>query len=349
MKPIHFSSGMRSPGKYFLGFLALWCLLAISACGSSSSHSVQFYDHAHVLDSSRLQSAASKLPNSLTIYTTSTFQGTQADFQRTTTQQLNGASDLIVMAIDTTHRYVYIVRGPNVQLSGAGINQAVSSFAASFNNGDYTSASLAAIRSMQSSITTTAHSENSGGLFSNPFTLVCCLVPLLLILAAILFAAARRSRIGCFPFRRDPQSSYYDPSNQNFYSGPPANQNFYSGPPANQNFYSGPPDQQGGMMNPPGQRSGMNPWMAGGLGAAAGGLLGYELGKREGERSDSEHTEDNIVGGGGSFGDFERGGGSGFGNNDQGGGWGSNDDGFADNGGGGSFGGGDDNAGGGSF
>src|SRR5258708_11161256 len=41
--------------------------------------------------------------------------------------------------------------------------------------------------------------------------------------------------------------------------------------------------------NPPGQ--GMNPWAAGGMGAAAGGFLGYELGKEAGEAEARRHAE----------------------------------------------------------
>jgi hypothetical protein len=36
-------------------------------------------------------------------------------------------------------------------------------------------------------------------------------------------------------------------------------------------------------------RSGVNPWVAGGVGAAAGGLLGYELGRNEGREEEREH------------------------------------------------------------
>ena len=52
--------------------------------------------------------------------------------------------------------------------------------------------------------------------------------------------------------------------------------------------------------NPPGQ--GINPWAAGGMGAAAGGFLGYELGKEAGEAEAPQQAEM----GGGAFGEIGR-------------------------------------------
>jgi hypothetical protein len=353
VKPISFSSSSGSLRKLFLGLLAFFCLLVVSACGGDSS--VHIYDNAHVLDSSKVQRAASQLPNSLAVYTTGTFQGTQTAFQHTAAQKLNGDPNLIVMAIDTSHRYIYITRGSNVPLSGAGIKQAVNAFATNFDNGDYTNASVAAINSMHDSLNASKPSGNTGGIFANPFTLCCCIVPILLILLLVLVVAAKRGRIGRtggtpggWPFRRRPPPNP-DPDPYNY--GPP-NQGPYYGPP-NQGPYYGPPNQGG-------QGGGINPWAAGGLGAAAGGLAGYELGRLQGER-ERERGEDvtgsggdfggggfDSGGGGGSFGGggFDSGGGGDFGGGGNFGGGGFDSGGGSDFGGGGSFGGGDDSGGG---
>ncbi len=88
----------------------------------------------------------------------------------------------------------------------------------------------------------------------------------------------------------------------------------------------------------PQQQGGVNPWVAGGLGAAGGGFVGYELGKMEGEREARREMEGQGYYGGGSFGDA-----GGFG-----GGASGNFGGGGDNFGGGNFGGGD-NFGGGNF
>jgi hypothetical protein len=304
-------------------------LLTLSACGGGNN-TVRIYDNAHVLNTSRVQNAASNLPNPLAIYTTSTFQGTETDFQRTAIQKLNGNPDQIVMAIDTTSRYIYIARGSNVPLSGGGINQAVSAFAGNFNNGDYTGASIAAINSLQNSLGASGGSR--GGPAFSPL-IPCLLIPLLLILGGIFFAASRRGRMRGMMGRggqwQQPQSPmpgggpYYDP-NQGY-------------GPYNQGY-------------PPNQRGGMNPWAAGGLGAAAGGLAGYELGKMAGERDEERRDmggNDFGAGGGGFFGgndpnsgnfgnSGDQGGGGFFGGNDPNSGFGSG----GDQGGGGFFGGG---------
>jgi hypothetical protein len=318
---IYVLSRLRRLRMPLLGLLALLFLLTLSACGGGSA--VEVYDNARVLNVSKVQNAASSLPNPVAIYTTRTFQGTQADFQRVATQKLNGNPNLIVMAIDTSHRYLYIARGSNVPLTSAGINQAVSSFSTRFNNGDYTGASVAALQSMRTSLNENSRSRASsgGGLFSVP-SLLCCILPLLLILFLVLFAASRRAgRMGGTMFRQNPFGQRRAPFGQ-----------------------AQPPDQEP-YPEQPGQGRGMNPWLAGGLGAAAGGLAGYELGRRQGE---GEPRRDEGFGGG------EEGGGGSFGGDTGGGGsFGGNAPGGDDFGGGGSFGGnapgGDDFGGGGSF
>jgi hypothetical protein len=79
----------------------------------------------------------------------------------------------------------------------------------------------------------------------------------------------------------------------------------------------GPPGYgPSGNGQPPGSGSaGINPWVAGGVGAVAGGVLGYGLGHVGGEREDHRpeahdgHTNNDAgFGGGGADGDFGGGG-----------------------------------------
>ncbi|HEY3991562.1 MAG TPA: TPM domain-containing protein, partial [Ktedonobacteraceae bacterium] len=301
-----------------LGLLTFLLLLTLSACGGST-HSVRIYDNARVLNSSKVQNAASNLSNPLAIYTTNTFQGTQADFQRTVIQKLNGNPNMIVMAIDTNSHYIYIARGASVPLSRAGINQAVNAFTGNFNNGNYTSASVAALNSLQNSLNATSANRGGGAGFSP--LIPCLLIPLLLILGVAFFAISRRGQMRGMMG----QGSQWQPSR-----GPQPNEGQYYDP--NQGY--GPYNQG---YAPPNQRGGMNPWAAGGLGAAAGGLAGYELGKRSGERE----GERNNFGGA----DFGAGGGGNFGGNDPNSNFGNS----GDAGGGGFFGGNDDPGGGGFF
>jgi len=322
----------RSPRRSLLGLFAALLLLTISACGSKNT--VQIYDNAHVLNSSKVQNVASNLPNPIAIYTTNTFQGTEADFQRTAIQKLNGDPNLIVMAIDTNSRYLYIARGSNVQLSRTAINQAVNSFAGRFNNGNYTTASTAALNSMQNSISAASRASGGGGPALSPL-LPCLILPALLILGMLFFVGSRR------------RSQVTGRNILGAMRNPQLNESQYYGP--NQG-----PNQAYGPSYGPAPRSGLNPWAAGGLGAAAGGFAGWLMGRQEGERGSpqayrggDDYGSGGIQGGGGSFGsdrdpyddsgDFGQGGGGNFG-----GGFGGSN--FF--GGGGSFGGNDPNTGG---
>ena len=308
------SSRFGSLGSLFPGLLLL-LLLIVSACGGGNN-SVQIYDNARVLNSSRVQNAASNLSNPIAIYTTNTFQGTEASFQRTAVQKLNGNPNQIVMAIDTSSRYIYIARGSKVPLSSAGINQAVSAFSANFNGGDYTGASVAALNSLQNSLG--AGSTSQGGPAFSPL-IPCLLLPLLIILAIVLFAAFRRGRMRNMMGQGTQWQSTRGPL-------PGAN------PPYDPNQGYGPYNQ-----GYPPNRGGMNPWAAGGLGAAAGGLAGYELGKMQGEQDAERNDFGNSgdAGGGGFFGGGgDSGGGGFFGGGGDGGGF---DNGDNSGGGGGNF------------
>ncbi len=295
-----------------MGLFALFALLAMSACGGGSP--VHIYDNAHVLDDSSVQSAASNLSYPLDIYTTSTFTGDRTSFDRTTASKLNGDANRIVMAIDTTHKHIYIAYGRNVPLTSSEVSSTVSAFASHFNGGDYTGATLAAVDTMRQSLGT------GGPAGGNPFagalpTLLC--IGLLLLVLVGGFAFMRRRRFGgVAPAPYQPPPAY--PYNQG---------NAY---PYNQGNYYGPP--QGGM----------NPWAAGGLGAAAGGLIGYELGKEAGEHERRDYDAGGDAFGGGGGGDFGGGGGDfGGGGGDFGGGGGDFGGGGGDfGGGGGDFGGG---------
>ncbi len=338
MKAFGLLSSFRSSRSYLLGLFVFLSLLTLSACGGVNS--VGIYDNARVLNASQVKNAASKLPNNVDIYTVNDFSGTQADFQRATSAKLRGDPNRIVMAIDTKNHYTYVARGTKVPLSGAGISQAVSSFSSNYNNGDYTGATVAALGSMNSVLTT-----HRGPSFS-PVLFAC--LPLLLVGFLLFMMKARRPGSYGFPRGFGAQRGPYQPPLQ-------------PGGPYDQGGY-GSYGQQG--YGPPQQRGGMNPWAAGGLGAAAGGLAGYELGKMQGEQRDEgggfgQDGGDNSggggnFGGGGGFGGDNSGGGGNFGsggadygNNDFGGGGNFGSGGF---GGGGSFGGGGgDSGGGGSF
>jgi len=317
-----------------LWFLAPVCLLITGAC--SSGPSVEVDDYARVLNVAQVHNAASTLPDPVAIYTINTLQGTPPDLQQIALQKLQGNPGLLVLAIDTGRHYFSIAHGPGIALSGAGLHQAVSAFSARFTDGDYTGASLAALSALQHSLGASTMAGSGGGLLTGP-TLFCCIVPLLLVLCLVLFVASRRKRLGEMLGRRNPFGQRASPFDQ----PGPMDQGPYPAQPG-QGPYPAQPGQ-GPYPAQPGQGSGMNPWMAGGLGAAAGGLAGYELGRRQGEHEQGRENDfggeagtGNVGGqnpwnagggggdfGGGSAGSWNAGGGGGdFGSDDfdQGGG-----------------------------
>lgn len=306
-----------------LGLLVFLGLLTLSGCGVVAN-SVGIYDNARVLNAAQVKNAASSLPNHVDIYTVNTFTGTKADFERAAVAKVGSNPNRIVIAIDTAHNYLYIARGSSVPLSGAAVSQAVGAFATNYTNGDYTRATVAALGSIKGALNASASPSFS------PLALAC--LPLLLIGLFLLLMRARARRPAFYGYPQgygSQQGGPYQPARQ-------------PGMPYDQDGY--------GPYGSPMQRGGVNPWMAGGLGAAAGGLAGYELGRMQGERRDDsggsfgQGADNGDMGAGGSFGnggDF--GGGGSFGNGADFGGGGN------DFGGSGSFGNGGDFGGGGSF
>lgn len=314
-------------GKGLLAVSIACCLMMMLTVAAFAS-TVHVYDQAAVLNASQVQSAAQSLPDPMDIYTTNNYNGNSSSFVQQTRTHIT-SSNLIVMAIDTTHHYLAIEGGSSVRLSNSQYNSAISAFKSNYNSGDYTGATVAAISSLRNSLGSSSSSSSglpaSSGGFNFGFGTLCC-VGLLILAAIALFGIFRRRNRGGF-FGR-PQQPMGGPYQQGY-------------PP---NYY-GPGYNQG---------QGMNPWVAGGLGAAAGGLAGYELGKQAGENDQQGQggnfgNEGNFGGGAaGSFGndDNSGGGGNDFGaGGDFGGGGGGAGGDFGGGGGGGDFGGGGGGAG----
>ncbi len=283
-----------------LALCAAFCL-ALLTTSPALADSVQIYDNAGVLNVSRVRTEASSLPKPIRIFTVPGYAGSNSAFDQEAKRQITSTST-IVIAINTRAHHLAIVGGSKVGLSSNDYSTAVSAFSSHFNGGDYTGATIAAIDSLKSSL-------NSS--FSSVLGLVC-LVGIVLLIGFAIFGFLRRRRGG--------------PSVAPAFNAPAAYGPGYGAP----GYGPGSPPQQGGV----------NPWVAGGLGAVGGGLLGYELGKLEGEREARHELEHGGYYGGGDFG----GGASGdFGGGDFSGGGGGDFGG----GGGGDFGGGDFGGGGG--
>jgi hypothetical protein len=291
-----------------VAIMAALCLVFLATVGAFAD-SVRIFDRAVVLNASQVQSEASNLSNPIDIYTTSTFTGSTQSFDQTAVRSIASTRSL-VLAIDVRHGHVVVVGGKDSGLSNSEGQAAASAFVSDFrSNRDYTSATIAAIRSIRGSL------SPAGGLFSGIGGTLCCVGLIVLVIVLVIFGAVRGIFRRMFGLGGRPQPTYQQPYQQPY-------------PPG-----YGPGYQGGG---------GINPLAAGGLGAAAGGFLGYELGKEAGERE--AQGQGGFGGGGfsgGGEGDFGGGGGGDFGGGGSGdfGGGGGGDFGGG-GGGGGDFGGG---------
>lgn len=291
----------RSLSRRLLPYLlALFtvCSFVVFSASAALADSVEIYDDSRVLNTSQVSSDASSLSDPIRIYTTSDYANSNSTFDQVTKQKINTTHTLVI-AINTLSRHLAIVGGSSVGLSSSQYEDAVNAFTSHFSSGGYTGATIAAIDSLKSAL-------KGSGFGSTLLGALCC-VGLLLIVGVSVFGFVRRRRGGNV-------APVYNAPNQNF----------------------GAPNYGPGAYPPP-QQGGVNPWVAGGLGAAGGGFVGYELGKMEGEREARREMEGQGYYGGGNFGDA-----GGFG-----GGASGNFGGGGDNFGGGNFGG--DNFGGGNF
>jgi hypothetical protein len=340
----------RWRNKGLLAAVLASCLL-LFAMGSAFASNVYISDQANVLNKSQVQSAASALSYPINIYTVNNFSGNFDAFSKQSASQIKN-SNLLVMAIDTVNHYIVIDGGKNVPLTRNQYNGAVQSFKNSYGNGskgDYTAATDAALQTLQTALSSNNASSHTGNSNSNPnppsnsgffggltFLPLCCIGLLVLGgIGAFVFVRRRTRGIGNHGFVN--QGPNYPPNyNQNY-----PNQGY---PP---NY--GPGYNQGG--------GGVNPIIPGGIGAVGGGLLGYELGKEQGEnearRDEGYYGNDNNNFnngdnnfGGGAGGDFGGGSGGDFGGG-AGGDFGGGSGGDFGGGAGGDFGGGSDSGGGG--
>lgn len=163
-----------------LATIAAMCLLLTTTLGAlADTGSVGISDPVGVLNRNQVVSEGAKLPDPLNIYTTNTFSGSAASFvQRTIAAHLT-SKRLIVIAIDTAHRFLAIVNGSSVPLSKTQDSSAGTAFKNSFHNGDFTGATIAAIKSLESSLGV----GSKGGFFSG--LVIVIIVAGLVILAII--------------------------------------------------------------------------------------------------------------------------------------------------------------------
>ncbi|MGV9678016.1 hypothetical protein ACWDSJ_22300 [Nocardia sp. NPDC003482] len=318
---------MAKHGALLLGMLA--ALLLIFA-GPAAAGPVTIHDDSNVLDDARVTDAGNAVPDPVQVFTTEELADNSAGFDQKAQSHVTAPND-VVIAINTKSRHLAIRTGSNSHIRDT--SPAIKAFQNDFGGNDYTAATVGALNSLAQTANQPAptrsnratpapqaqHSRHNTGF--SLWSVLCPLVVIALVVAAVVALFRRRGRGGGGPFTRGNPPGGYGPGGY--------------GPGGYDQGY-GPGYDQG--YGPGYGRRGMSPGMAGGLGAAAGavggGLLGYELGRMEGRDEERAHDYDQPPpdsgydqspqewGGGGGDADFGGGDSGGFdgGGGDSGGG-----------------------------
>lgn len=231
---------------------------------------VQIQDDAHVLNATAVQNDAATLPVGVYIWATTQDADSTSAFDTDVRNKVT-ATLPVVIGINTQSRHETIQIGSRAGLSQSAARAAESSATSAFlstirGSHDYTAAVTAAVDNLRSGFANAhrargpeqrvpAQSAGSG----LGWLLILLLLGAIVVVALLAFRR-RRSRMG-------PPPTFAGPSPMGPYPG-------YGDP-----YYQDP------------RRSGMSAGAAGVLGAAGGGLLGYELGKMQGEQQQFREDE----------------------------------------------------------
>src|SRR5260370_18910065 len=135
------------------------CLALVTVCSlfllttlHVEASTVTINDQAGVLDAGQVKADAEHLMDCILSYTPETFTGDKSALDQSTRAQWPD-QNAIAIGIDTVQRHFSIEAGTNVQLSDSQASDAYSAFRSNYDNrGDYTSATIAAIDSVQNAL-----------------------------------------------------------------------------------------------------------------------------------------------------------------------------------------------------
>ncbi|WP_201368728.1 hypothetical protein [Ktedonobacter robiniae] len=145
-----------------LAMIAACCLFFASSLPAQAD-TVRVSDPVEVLNVQQVIYEGSKLAYPLDVYTTSTFSGTASDFvQRTVSAHLT-SKRLIVIAIDVAHHYFTVVGGSQVPLSKSQYTTVGQAFKNAAVGNHFTSATLAAIQSLETSLQSRSSASSGNG------------------------------------------------------------------------------------------------------------------------------------------------------------------------------------------
>ena len=148
---IYLPTKARCSRALLIAFSLLVVWFVVSS-GSAYANTITIQDQSNVLNASKVRSEAAQLPASVLIYTTRTFTGDQVALDNDARSRLSGAN-IIDIAIDTAQRHLSIESGSQVKLSDEQASNAIDAFKSNFHNGDYTSATIAAIDAVHTALT----------------------------------------------------------------------------------------------------------------------------------------------------------------------------------------------------
>jgi hypothetical protein len=213
-------SVLRARWRIVLGLIATFAAicLVLTTFLSVFADTVRISDPVGVLNASQIKSEGSKLTYPLDIYTTDTYEGTAADFvQRTIAVHLT-SKNLIVIAIDTYHRFLAIVGGSSVPVTKSEYTSAGTAFKNNINSSDFTSATLAAIRSLESSLGI-GRSGTSGSGSVLGFIILVVIVGIIIVISLIVHFIRRLFGISSPPSNPTLPPPTYGDGRDNFGSG----------------------------------------------------------------------------------------------------------------------------------
>ena len=226
------------------------------------ANTVTITDNAGVFNSSdisQIQNEAQNILYPVRIMTTVKFNGSKTNFIQQASQFVQ-SDNQIVIAIDVRHHYLTIGGGSQVDFPTNSVTDAKAAFSNRYNNGDYAGATVAALQSLSISMgnhNAEPNAQGTSGVNNQGFPIgLLCLVGFfvlaIIVLGLVFFAKRKRNTSERF---EGPSTPYYTPS-QPSYSEDDG------------------PIYRHEVNNYPTYRQGINPLVAGGLGAAGGGLVG---------------------------------------------------------------------------
>jgi len=260
----------------------------------AAAASVQIRDDANVLsasDRNNINAAAQNTSYPIIVWTTSAYSTKDAFYSAVDSA---AGSNGIIMAVDPVHSWSHFAAPSNSGLNANMLTNANQQANARFGNKQWGAGFADAINSLAGA----APSGNTNPGTSNPLpagnssggfslgSLWVCLIPLILVVLAGFFLRNRMG--GQRPVA--PVNPVYPPQQYPNQGYPPQQY-------PNQGY--GP----GGYGQQPGSNLGGN-LAAGGLGALAGGAIGYEIGRNQGEAQQGNQGQPfapNLGGGGGGI------------------------------------------------